>query len=112
MKPTTIYLVAEQTGEGSMKGHRPVCAYGDREQAEAHVAALMMVEEAAESLRREYMKAGEGENGETETFMAWRKRQSVWVNCEALDPYFDGDSTYVVVEVDLWRHFDEFQGLE
>ncbi len=107
MKPTTIYLVWGYHSDYECQGQWAVCAYGDREQAELHCKALNGTVKAIEGLYGEYMKAGGDDD-----FATWRESQSAWVNRLQLDPAFNEDAQYSVVEVSLWRHFDEFQGLE
>jgi hypothetical protein len=73
-----------------------VCAYGDREQAELHCKAL---NEAAKKI----------------PYRSGAARIEAFAGLRLLDPvapnYADQYADYVVVEIALWRHFDEFQGL-
>jgi hypothetical protein len=95
--PTPIYLVAAGHGAYSDRSEWTVCAYGDREQAELHCKAL---NEAAKKIPYRY---GPRDDAATAAL-------------RLLDPvapsYVDSEAEYVVVEINLWRHFDEFQGLE
>lgn len=97
-----VYLVVGSTGEYSDHTQWTVCAYGDAEQAELHVAALR---KAVEGLKGHWRHEDEEDEGEVKAEAIRR----------TLDPSCDVDCTgvfYEVHEVDLWRHFDEFQGLE
>lgn len=92
-----IYLVIGSTGEYSDHTQWTVCAYGDQVQAELHAAALR--------------KAVDGLNGHWEP----EERARIEAIRRTLDGGCNVDCTgafYGVEEVDLWRHFDEFQGLE
>ena len=98
-----VYAVAGQSGEQSLDNvvEWLVAVYGDREQADFHVAALdAVIKKIGRAvIRPDAMRACEP------------GRQLLSLDPGAFEvPY--GGIFYEVVEVSLFRHFDEFQGLE